>query len=145
MKWIIVAIIIVVLGILFFIFKIKQDDMEAKFKERFSGKNILRLDKHALYVARQSDGYKHFRGTGYLVLTDEELYFERLLMKKIIILPVSSILDVDKTKRLAGQSPGGFMLKITYQTQDGENDAIAWKVKELEQWITAVSAIMKNE
>lgn len=102
------------------------------------------MDKYALYVATQSDGYKHFRGSGYLVLTNKELYFERLFKKKIIILPISLILNVGKTMRLAGQSPGGLMLKVTYKTQDGGGDVIAWKVKNLERWIKEVSAMMKN-
>jgi len=42
--------------------------LEANFQKRFSGKQIQYLDKHALYVAKKSDGYSHFRGQGYLVL-----------------------------------------------------------------------------
>jgi hypothetical protein len=144
MKWTIVAIVVFVTIILFVLLKRKQDELGENFKKRFSGKDIQYMDKYALYVATKSDGYKHFRGSGYLVLTNKELYFERLFKKKIIILPISSILNVGKTMRLAGQSPGSLMLKVTYKTQDGENDAIAWKVKDLERWIREVSAMMKN-
>ena len=102
------------------------------------------MDKYALYVAKQSDGYSHFRGSGYLVLTEDELYFERQLDRKIIIIPIGSIVKVDRTKRLGGQSPGKMMLKVVFKTQDGEQDAIAWKVKELEQWIKEISIMVRN-
>ena len=50
---------------------------------------------------------------------------------------------MDKTKRLGGQGPG-MMLKVVFKTQDGEQDAIGWKVKELEQWIKEISIMVKN-
>ena len=102
------------------------------------------MDKYALYVARQSDGYSHFRGMGYLVLTEDELFFERQLDRKIITIPIGSIVKVERTKRLGGQSLGKMMLKVVFETQDGEQDAIAWKVKELEQWIKEISIMVRN-
>ena len=55
----------------FFVYlKKRQDKMEANFQKRFSGKQIKLLDKTALFVAQESDGYSHTRGIGNLVLTD---------------------------------------------------------------------------
>jgi len=124
--------------------KRKQDEVEANFQKRFAGKKIRFMDKYALYVARQSDGYSHFRGMGYLVLTEDELFFERQLDRKIITIPIGSIVKVERTKRLGGQSLGKMMLKVVFETQDGEQDAIAWKVKELEQWIKEISIMVRN-
>ena len=144
MKWFI-GIITVGIVIVFFVYlKRKQDEVKASIQKRFAGKTIQFMDKYALYVAKQSDGYSHFRGSGYLVLTKDELYFERQLDRKIIIIPIGSIVKVDRTKRLGGQSPGKMMLKVVFKTQDGEQDAIAWKVKELEQWIKEISIMMRN-
>ena len=143
MKWVI-GIIAVGIVIVFFVFlKRKQDELKASFQKKFAGKKIRFMDKYALYVARQSDGYSHFRGIGYLVLTEDELYFERQLDRKIIIIPIGSIVKVERTKRLGGRSPGKMMLKVVFETQDGEQDAIAWKVKELEQWIKEISIMVR--
>ena len=110
------SIIIVGIVIVFFVhLKRKQDEIEANFQKRFAGKKIQFMDKHALYVAKESDGYSHFRGQGYLVLTEDELYFERQLVKKTIKIPTGSIIKVAKTKRLAGQGPGT-MLKVVFKT-----------------------------
>lgn len=147
MKWIIgiVGIIFVCIVIYFFVhLKKKQDEIEANFQKRFAGKKIRFMDKHALYIARESDGYSHFRGQGYLVLTEDELYFERQLVKKIIEIPIGSIVEVGKTKRLAGQGPG-MMLRVVFNSQDGQQDAVGWKVKELERWIHEISLVARGE
>ena len=141
----VICIILVAIVIQFFVrLKRWQDEIEANFQKRFANKMIRFMDKHALYIARESDGYSHFRGQGYLVLTEDELYFERQLVKKIIEIPTDSIIEVGKTKRLAGQGPG-MMLKVVFKTQDGKEDAIGWKVKELEQWINEISLMARSE
>lgn len=144
MKWIICIVIVGIVVVFFVLLKRKQDEVKASIQKRFAGKNILFMDECALYVARQSDGYSHFRGVGYLVLTEDELYFERQLDRKITIIPTGSIVAAERTKRLGGQSPGKMMLKVVFKIQGGEQDAIAWKVRELERWIKEISIVVKD-
>lgn len=140
----IAGVIVVGIVVVFFVrLKRNQDETEVNFQKRFADKNIRFMDRHAVYVARESDGYSHFQGMGYLVLTEDELYFERHLVRKTIIIPTGSITKVDKTKRLAGQAPG-IMLKVAFETRDGKQDAVGWKVKELEKWIEEISLMAKN-
>ncbi len=130
----------------FFVYlKRKQDQTEENFQKRFSGKNIRLLDKYAMFIAQESDGYSHFRGMGYLVLTDDELYFERQLGNKVIPLPITSIVQVGDTKRLGGQNPGKTMLKISFKDNNGENDSIALCVKELAQWKKEIAAAIDEK
>jgi hypothetical protein len=141
----IMGVIFVGIVIRFFVhLKRKRDEIEENFQKKFANKKIRFMDKQALYIARESDGYSHFRGQGYLVLTEDELYFERELVKKIIEIPIDSIVKVDKTKRLAGQGPG-MMLKVVFNTQDGQQEAVAWKVKDLERWIDEISLIARDQ
>ena len=141
----IICIIFVGIVIRFFIhLKGRQGEMEADFQKRFTGKKIRFMDKHALYIARESDGYSHFRGQGYLVLTEDELFFERQLAKRIIEIPIGSIVEVGKTKRMAGQGPG-MMLKVVFKTQEGQQDTVGWRVKELERWINEISLMVRKE
>ena len=146
MKWVlgIIGVVFACIVIIFFThLKSKQDEIEANFQKKFAGKKIQFMDKHALYVARESDGYSHFRGQGYLVLTEDGLFFERQLVKKIIEIPIGSIVRVEKTKRLAGQGPG-MMLKVVFKTRNGAQDAVGWKVKELERWIDEISLTVRS-
>ena len=127
----------------FFVFlKKKQDELEANFQKRFAGKNIKHLDKHVVFRAQQSRGYSQAEGKGYLVLTDDELYFEMVLLSVILSIPVASIIKVEKTNRLLGVNPGRPMLKIEFDDGSRNNDAIALNVKELTAWMNAITEAM---
>ena len=144
MKWINFIITVFIVTIFFVFLKRRQNEVEASFQKRFAGKKIRFIDKYALYIASESNGYSHFRGAGYLVLTEDELYFERQLNRKKVTIPIDSIVKAEQTRRLAGQSPGRMMLKVVFETPDGEQDAIAWRVKKLEQWIKEISMMARN-
>ncbi len=144
MIWI--GVVLVVVGVAAFLryLKKKQDELEEGFQRRFAGKKIRFMDKHALYVAQQSDGYSHTRGIGYLVLTDDELYFKRQLGDKVATIPIHSILEVGETRKLAGQSQWKRMLRVDFRNQKGETDAIAWGVKERERWQKEILSLTKR-
>jgi hypothetical protein len=134
------------LVVCFFVYlKRKQDELEAGFQQRFSGKNIRLVDKNALFVAQESDGYSHFRGIGYLVLTDDELYFKRQLINKVIQVPISSIKNVRETYSLGGQNLGKLMLRIDFDDSSGKNDSMALRVKELKRWKKAIADMINKK
>ena len=128
----------------FFVFlKKKQDELEINFQKRFSGKTIRHLDKCAVLRAQESHGYSQSEGKGYFVLTDDELYFEMVLLNRAISIDVASIIKVGKTNRLLGVNPGRPMLKVEYKDRNGNNDSIALSVNELELWKKAITAAMR--
>ena len=130
----------------FFVYvKKKQDELEASFQQRFVGKKILYLDKHARIIVQESHGYSQITGMGYLVLTHEELYFKLQLMNKELAIPVYSLLAVGETRRMKGKNPLRLMLKIDYKSNDGNKDAIALLVKDLPRWKTEISNVMKKK
>ena len=95
----------------FFVFlKKKQDELEVNFQNRFSGINIRHLDKYAVFRAQESHGYSQTEGKGYLILTDDELYFEMVLLNKVVSIATATIINVGKTNRLLGVNPGRPML-----------------------------------
>ena len=127
----------------FFVFlKKRQDALEVNFKKRFSGKNIRHLDKNAVFKAQESDGYSQTQGMGYLVLTDDELYFEMGLLNKVISISAAFITRVGETKRLLGVGTIRPMLKVEFKDSKGNNDSIAIYVKELELWKKAITGVM---
>jgi hypothetical protein len=125
----------------FFVFlKRKQDELEVNFQKRFSGKTIRCLDKCAVFRAQESHGYSQSQGKGYLVLTDNELYFEMTLLSKVLSIPTISIIKVGQTNRLLGVNPGRTMLKIDFEDNAGNNDSIVLNVKELGKWKKEITA-----
>jgi len=145
MIWVYVLLTVILIAAGLGYVKKKEIELEASFRKRFASKNVLFMDKHALFVAQQSDGYSHVRGAGHLVLTDEELYYKRQFGNKVISIPLSSIVHVGQTRRLAGQSPGRSMLKVAFTTLRGQEDAVAWRVNELQRWIDEISAAIGNK
>lgn len=137
--YVLIAIVIIIVLFYFFRYvKKKELELKADFNKRFAGRNIHLLDKYALYIAQQSDGYSHSRGIGYLVLTDDELYYKRQLGNKVLSIPLASITGVEETRRLSGQSHVKPMLKVSFRNKAGQEDAVAWVVKEREQWIRQI-------
>ncbi|CAD7840687.1 MAG: hypothetical protein [Olavius algarvensis Delta 4 endosymbiont] len=131
-------------GVWFFVYlKRRQDLLEANFQERFSGKNIRYLDKHAVLKAQKSRGYSQVQGMGYLVLTDSELVFAMQLLDNSISISTDSIQGVGKTKRLLGVGHVLGMLLIEYADHSGNQDALALRVKKLEAWQDQIRAVMR--
>jgi len=127
----------------FFVYlKKRQDLLEANFQEKYSGKNIRYLDKHAVLKAQKSRGYSQIQGMGYLVLTDHELVFDMQLLDNSITISTDSIKRVGKTKRLLGVGHVLWMLLIEYTEPGGDEDALALRVKELETWQDQIRAVM---
>jgi len=142
MMWVYVLLAVIGLVIAFGYVKKKEVELEARFQKRFAGKNIQLMDKYALFIAQQSDGYSHFRGVGRLVLTDQELHYERQFGNKVISIPLPSIVQVGETLRLGGQSTGKPFLRVDFRTQEGQEDAVAWRVKQLDRWKNEISALI---
>lgn len=127
----------------FFVFlKRKQDPLESKINNRFAEKKILHLDKTVTFKGHESEGYSQIQGGGYLVLTDEELYFEMTMMEKIVSIPVSSILKVDQSRRLKGVGTIRPMLIVEFADSNGEKDSIAVFVRNLPLWIKHINDVI---
>jgi hypothetical protein len=94
------------------------------------------------FRAQESHGYSQAEGKGYLVLTDDELYFDMVLLSKVLSIPVASIIKVGQTNRLLGVNPGRPMLKVEFEDSNGNNDSIALNVKELEMWKKEITAVI---
>lgn len=147
MKYTEIAIVLAIAAVIwFFVFlKKKQDQLEESFQKRFAGRNIRYLDKHAVLRAQQSNGYSQSQGMGYLVLTDDELYFEMTLLSITISIPASSLIKAEKIRRLLGVNPIRPMLKVEFIDSNGKDDAIALNVKETENWIDAISKLIHEQ
>jgi hypothetical protein len=141
--WIVIGVVTALAIVWFFVcLKRRQDELERNFQERFHGRSLRLVDKYAVFRAQESDGYSQSEGMGYLALTDEELYFERTMLRKLLIIPVGSIREVGDTKRVGGQGHLKRMLKVDFEDEAGKRDSIALHVKDLPQWKREISAVM---
>lgn len=86
----------------------------------------------ANFFGLESRGAAQLRGNGTLVLTDQEIFFERWVVRMEIRIPLNAIVAVDTPMSHLGKSVARRLLKVTFRGADGQNDSIAWYVPDLE-------------
>ena len=69
-----------------------------------------------------------------MILSAEDLYFEMWIPKKILQIPISSVLNIEITKSFLHKSAFRKLLKVVFTNQEGEEDAAAWWVTSLDKW-----------
>ena len=108
---------------------------------KFKAKNIILSLKNANFSGQQSHKSTQIRGNGVLILTAEDLYFEMWRPKKILQIPISSILKIEITKSFLPKSVFRKLLKVVFTNQEGEEDAAAWWVTSLDKWIEELESV----
>ena len=109
--------------------------------DKFKDKNIILSTNDANFFGQQSRKSTQVRGNGVLILTAEDLYFEMWRPKKILQIPISSVLKIEITKSFLHKSIFRKLLKVVFTNQEGEEDATAWWVTSLNKWIEELEKV----
>lgn len=109
--------------------------------DKFQGKNIVISSNNANFFGQQSHKSLQMRGNGVLLLTHYDLFFEMWVPKKVLQIPTSSILKVEITKSFLHKSVFRKLLKVSFQNENGEDDAAAWWVTSLNSWIEELEKV----
>ena len=102
--------------------------------DKFKDKSIILSSDNANFFGQQSRKSTQVRGNGVLILSAEDLYFEMWITKKILQIPISSVLNIEITKSFLHKSAFRKLLKVVFTNQEGEEDAAAWWVTSLDKW-----------
>jgi hypothetical protein len=111
--------------------------------EKFHTEEIIISLNSANFFGQQSRKSFQVRGNGVLLLTQEELYFEMWHPKKVLQIQISEILKVEPTKSFLHKSVFRKLLKVVFRNENGEEDAAAWWVTSLDDWIEEIRKIKK--
>lgn len=114
-----------------------------EIRDKFNEKNIILSLNSANFFGQQSLKSLQIRGNGVLVLTHEELYFEMWHPKKILKIPRSSIMRVEITKSFLHKTVFRKLMKVIFRNENGDEDAAAWWVTSLDNWIEELSKEIK--
>jgi len=102
--------------------------------DKFKDKSIILSSDNANFFGQHSRKSTQVRGNGVLILSAEDLYFEMWIPKKILQIPISSVLNIEITKSFLHKSVFKKLLKVVFTNQEGEEDAAAWWVTSLDKW-----------
>jgi hypothetical protein len=108
-------------------------------REHFEGLELLLEEPGANSLGVESAGPWQVRGNGNLALTEDELLFAQWVPKRLLRIPRRSIVEVSKTDSHLGKRIGRPLLEVTWTRDDGEQDAIALWVRDLDRWLAALS------
>ncbi|TFF93502.1 MAG: hypothetical protein EU544_05790 [Promethearchaeota archaeon] len=111
--------------------------------EKFNEAEIVQVTENANFFGVESKGGKQVRGNGVLTLTKGELYFEMWVPKKILSVPLNSIKKVTTTRHHLKKVKFVDLLKIEFVNEEGNDDSVAWWVKEVQEWITKLEGLLK--
>ena len=96
------------------------------------------LSENAQGLGLQSRGKGQVRGNGWLVLTADELRFRQLVPDRETRVPRAAITAVESERWWLGKSVGRKLLIVRWRTPEGGDDAMAWNVRDLDAWLSAL-------
>ncbi|OGD78966.1 MAG: hypothetical protein A2Y64_01445 [Candidatus Coatesbacteria bacterium RBG_13_66_14] len=105
-----------------------RDDVVAALGEE----NILLLEPAANCFGEKSRGPAQVRGNGCWALTREKICFEYWVGRRIIEVPIRSVIGTRIVKSFLGKTRGLPLLVVAYRNEQGEEDECAWWFKDTE-------------
>lgn len=115
-----------------------------KVLEKYEEHGIVLSCEGANFFGQESLKVKQVRGNGVLILTKEELIFEYWTSKRVLRIPKSKILGLEKTKWHLGKTKGVNLLKVRFTNEESIEDSAAWWVKNIEQWTQMLESIIQR-
>lgn len=132
----VIAIIGIIFVALFFLMAIVVYylvNLRNQFRQRFS-----ELYPNAIFImevqsfGQQSLGMAQVRGNGTLALTSDTLHFQLWRPNRALAIPLNSITKLDVIRSFLGKTTFSNLLKIEFSNQDGQADAIALRLNNLD-------------
>ena len=101
------------------------------------GGDVRRI-ANAQGLGLQSAGKTQVRGNGHLALASDALVFRQWVPRRETRIPLAAVTDVGTERWWLGKSVGVKLLVVRWRTPEGGEDAMAWRVRDLEGWLAAL-------
>jgi GNAT superfamily N-acetyltransferase len=98
----------------------------------------MQRSANARGLGLESRGRGQVRGNGWLVLTDDELRFRQWVPQRDTTIPLAAVTAVGTERTWLGKWVGSRLLRVRWRTASDGEDAMAWQVPELEEWVAAL-------
>lgn len=134
----ILAVVAVVLMVVMAFASRKAARMEHAIREEL-GDDVRRVET-VQGLGLRSAGRGQVRGTGMLVLTDDELRFRQWVPNRETRIPLAAVTDVGRERWWLGKTVGRRLLRVTWLGEGGAEDAMAWQVRDLEGWLAVLDS-----
>lgn len=99
--------------------------------------NALRTEP-ALFYGHESQGKAQLRGNGVLVLLPDRLVFSMLVPVREYAIPRKRIIRTESPSSYLGKTNFRPLLKVVFQSENGQLDSMAWLVDDVPAWQAAI-------
>lgn len=100
----------------------------------------LLLEPRALCFGFKALGVTQVRGNGCLALTPDRLVFAMWVPARDFVIEREQIIQVDTARSHLGKTQFTALLRVRFRTPAGDEDVVAWRLKELAPWLNALGA-----
>jgi len=118
-----------VFGIVFIILKRVSQRQQEIARHQYPDSRFV--DSGALFFGQQSRGAMQMRGNGTLILTPTELVFHQWMPGREFRIPLKSIQSIENPTSFLGKWQGVPLLRVNFLDENGQTDAMAWRVRDL--------------
>ncbi|RCW49820.1 MULTISPECIES: hypothetical protein [Halanaerobium] len=105
---------------------------------------IIYFSKEVNFFGQESAGRAQLRGNGSLLLTPDELHFLRWVPKKNIVIPLDNIKNIERVNSFLGKRKNSELLKVEFSNNQGEKDAAAWLLDNMQVWEQVIKDNLKE-
>ena len=130
---VVAAVVVVFVVVPAITLRILARSLEPRIAAAFPPGQIVLKDLRAVSFGLTSKGRFQGRGNGALVLTPNELWFSRAVLRSDLRIPLDTITEVTTVKSHLGKTYFRDLLRVSFRTQNG-TDSIAWYLTDLASW-----------
>lgn len=139
----IILFIVITLGLAYILVNVILRKKAIDVMNKIGKENILMITSSANFFGQKSAGFAQISGNGILLLTKDKLYFQLLLPKKIIEIPLEKIERIEESISHLGKTKGSKLMKIIYINESNSTDSCAWLVRHHKEWVNKLEELMK--
>ncbi|GAB4263771.1 hypothetical protein [Deferrisoma sp.] len=103
-----------------------------------AGRAVRFQDRNAAFFGVRSAGWRQVRGNGVLVVTDEALWFRRLVPARTWVIPLDRVRGVSTPKVFLGKTALRPLVAVEFLGEAGTPDAAAWAVRNPQALVRAL-------
>ena len=112
------------------------------FQQAIGRENIIEATQKCNFFGQKSRGKSQIRGNGFFALTDEEIFFELFVAKRVFRIYYSNILEMKIQRWFLGKSMERDLLVIRYLNEKKEEDEIGFLLKDPRLWMEKISMLL---
>ncbi len=116
-----------------------------KFQLAVGKENIINATKRCVFQGQRSKTSNQIRGNGFFALTDDEIFFEMFLPKKVFQIMYEDINRVYLTKKYLNQYRPKQMMIVEFDTAQEKMDSVGLSFKNPEEWTEKTRRLVSIE